>query len=175
MQPQRNLKQVVQAQTRSLAPAGFAENLAAEAEALQQFLQVLQAEQEALTHGNIDKLAEYARLKSEQGLRLAQLSANRNRILKQYGLESTAEGINRLIQREDPDGRRCLAQHWENLLDQAKQTQDMNRLNGAMIEAQLKHNQQALAILQEAAKQTSLYGRNGHSQALGLGRNLGKV
>lgn len=164
-----------QARPHSPTPASFAENLAAETEALQQFLQILQSEQEALTHGNIDKLAEYARLKAEQGLRLSQLGTNHNRILKQYGLGSAQDAISHVIQREDPDGRRCLAYHWGNLLDLAKQAQDLNRLNGAMIEAQLKHNQQALAILQEAAKQTSLYGRDGHSQALGLGRKLGKV
>lgn len=168
----------VQARPHSPTPASFTENLAAETEALQQFLQILQSEQEALTHGNIDKLAEYARLKAEQGLRLSQLGSNHNRILKQYGLgsaEGAKDAISQVIQREDPDGQRCLAHHWENLLDLAKQAQDLNRLNGAMIEAQLKHNQQALAILQEAAKQTSLYGRDGHSQALGLGRKLGKV
>lgn len=165
----------VQAQVQSRSPADFAENLAAETEALQQFLKILQSEQEALTQGNIDKLAEYARLKAEQGLRLSQLGANHNRILKQYGLGSSQDAIGQAIQREDPDGRHSLAHRWENLLDLAKQAQDMNRLNGAMIEAQLKHNQQALAILQEAAKQTSLYGRDGHSQALGLGRKLGKV
>lgn len=164
-----------QTQIQPLPPAGFAENLAAETEALQRFVQILQSEQEALTQGDIDKLVEYARLKSEQVVRLSQLGANRQRILKQYGLGSAQNDISQVIRREDPDGRRCLEQHWDNLLDLAKHAQDTNRLNGAMIESQLKRNQQALAILQESAKQTSLYGKDGHAQALGLGRRLGKV
>ena len=152
--------------------AGFAENLAAETEALRQFLKILQSEQEALTQGNIDKLSDISRLKSEQGVRLSQLSSNH--ILKRLGLEPTPEGIRQLIQQEDPDGKRGLADHWDKLLELAKQARDLNRLNVAMIEAQLKHNQQALAILQEAAKQTSLYGQDGHSKMLGTGRKLGK-
>lgn len=169
----------VQAQAHSAfptaSPTGFAENLAAETEALRQFLQILHSEQQALKQGNIDKLVEFARLKSEQGVRLSQLGTNLNRLLSQQGLGETPEDIRQLIQREDPDDRHGLAQRWEELLDLAKQAQDMNRLNGAMIEALLKHNQQALAILQEAAKQTSLYGPDGHSQAPGIGRRLGKI
>ena len=164
-----------QARTHVFAPAGFAENVAAETEALQQFLKILQSEQEALTLGNIDKLIEYVRLKSDQGLRLSQLSANLHRILRQYGFAGTPEDVSRFIQREDPDGKCGLTRHWENLMNLAKQAQDMNQLNGAMIETQLKRNQQALTILQEAAKQTMLYGPTGHSQGLGLGRRLGKV
>ena len=152
--------------------SGLAENLEAETEALQQFLEILQAEQEALKLGNIDKLVGLSRLKSEQGVRLSQLSVNP--LLKQRGLEASAEGIKQLIQLEDPEGKRGLTNCWEKLLELAKQARDLNRLNGAMINAQLKHNQQALAILQEAAKQTSLYGPDGHSQALGMGRKLGK-
>lgn len=170
------MKQVqTQPQAPSPTTADFAENLEAETEALRQFLQILQSEQEALTQGNIDKLAEFARLKSEQGVRLSQLSSNHNRLLNQHGLESTPENIRQFIQREDPDGKRYLARRWEKLLELAKQAQDMNRLNGTMIEMQLKRNQQALAILQEAAKQTSLYGPDGHSKMLGAGRRLGKI
>lgn len=153
--------------------AGFAENLAAETEALRQFLKILQSEQEALTQGKIDKLVDISRLKSEQGVQLSQLSTHH--ILKQRGLEPTPEAIRQLIQQEDSDGKRHLADHWEKLLELAKQAKDLNQLNGAMIEAQLKHNQQALAILQEAAKQTSLYGPDGHSRMLGTGRRLGKI
>lgn len=152
---------------------GFAENLAAETEALRQFLEILQAEQEALKLGNIDKLLGLSRRKSEQGVRLSQLSANH--LLKQHGLESTPEGIKKLIQLEDPDSKYGLVKRWEKLLELAKQARDLNLLNGAMIDAQLKHNQQALAILQEAAKQTSLYGPDGHSLSLGMGRKLGKI
>lgn len=171
MNPQQ--RDIKQPHTRP--PANFTENVMAETQVMQRFVQILQAEQEALTQGDIDKLAEYARIKSEQGVQLSQLNTNRQRILKLYGLGSTADDIGLVIRREDPDGGRRLTQHWENLLDLAKQAHDINRLNGAMIESQLKRNQQALAILQESAKQTSLYGKDGHSQALGLGRILGKV
>jgi flagellar biosynthesis/type III secretory pathway chaperone len=60
-------------------------------------------------------------------------------------------------------------------MDLAKQAKDQNQLNGAMIEALMKHNKQALAILQEAAKQSSLYGPDGHAKSIGTGRQLGKI
>lgn len=163
------------AQAHASSLTGFAGTIEAEIEALRQFLQILQSEHQALTQGKIDKLVEFARAKSEQGVRLSQLGANHNRLLSQNRLESTPEGLRQLILREDPDGKHGLAERWEKLMELAQQAQDMNRLNGAMIEAQLKHNQQALAILQEAAKQTSLYGPDGHSRALGMGRRLGKI
>lgn len=151
----------------------LAARLSAEIEAVQAFLLTLQSEHDALTKGNIDKLSEYSRLKSEQLVQLSQLSTGN--FLTQRDADAASHDIAAAIRGMDPDGRHGLTEKWEKLLNLAKQAQYHNQLNGAMIEAQMKHNQQALAILQEAAKQSSLYGPDGHARALGSGRQLGKI
>lgn len=155
------------------SPADFAADLKAEIEALHQFITILKSEQDALTEGNIDKLFEISRQKSEQVIRLSQLSAGH--FSQQSEANDTPEDIARTFQKADPDEKYALAKSWERLSELAKQAKHLNRQNGVMIETQLKHNQQALAILQEAAMQNSLYGPDGHSRGLGTGRQLGKI
>lgn len=140
---------------------------------MQRFLQILQSEHQALTEGQIDKLTEFSRLKSEQAVLLSQLSARHP--LPRGDHASSTGNISETLRAMDPDGQHNLLSLWEELMHLAKQAQYQNQLNGAMIEAQMKHNQQALAILQEAAKQNSLYGPDGHAQAIGTGRQLGKI
>jgi len=159
-------------QARFVAPSEFASLLKAEIEALQNFLLILQSEHQALTEGQIDKLTEFSRLKSEQAVQLSQLSASHP--LTRGGDEPPARDITETIREMDADGKHGLMKLWEKLMDLAKQARYQNQLNGAMIEAQMKYNQQALAILQEAAKQSSLYGPDGHAQTIGAGRQLGK-
>lgn len=155
------------------SPLTFSSALGAEIAALQQFLQVLHSEQAALNEGNIDKLQEISRLKSDQAVALSQLSAKHFPNLRTP--DAVRDEVAEHIKQHDPDGRHGLAKSWVMLLDLAKEAQHLNQLNGAMIAVQLKHNQQALTILQEAAKQNTLYGPDGHAQALGSGRQLGKI
>lgn len=160
-------------QARFETPSEFASLLKAEIEALQSFLLILQSEHRALTEGKIDKLTEFSRLKSEQAIQLSQLSASHPLTRGDYSTPS--RDLTESIRSMDSDGQHDLLKLWEKLMDLAKQAKYQNQLNGAMIEAQMKHNQQALAILQEAAKQSSLYGPDGHAQTLGTGRQLGKI
>ena len=159
-------------QARVEAPSDLASLLKAEIEALQNFLLILQSEHRALTEGQIDKLTEFSRLKSEQAVQLSQLSACHPLMRSDDGFPvSDLEAIRKM----DADDQHGLVTLWEKLMYLAKQAQHQNQLNGAMIEAQMKYNQQALAILQEAAKQSSLYGPDGHAQSMGTGRQLGKI
>lgn len=155
------------------SPLAFSTALEAEVAALQQFLQLLHAEQDALNEGSIDKLQEISRLKSDQVVALSQLSAGHFPNLRTP--DAVKDEVAEFIRKSDSDGRHGLAKSWEMLLDLAKEAHRLNQHNGAMIAAQLKYNQQALAILQEAAKQSTLYGPDGHAQSLGSGRQLGKI
>lgn len=160
-------------QARFESPFEFASLLKAEIEALQNFLLILQSEHQALTEGQIDKLTEFSRLKSEQAVQLSQLSASHPLIRDNKG--SSVHDITAAIREMDADGKHGLMKLWEMLMDLAKQARYQNQLNGAMIEAQMKYNQQALAVLQEAAKQSGLYGPDGHAKTMGTGRQLGKI
>ena len=71
-------------------------------------------------------------------------------------------------------GNPHIAELWRQLLALAEKARELNQLNGNMIDTRLRNNQQALAILQAAANQSALYGPDGQTHGLGLGRPLGK-
>lgn len=147
----------------------------AELDALEKFLLILENEQQVLKRAEVDKLPNIARSKSELLVTLSQLGTSRETYLKRNGIESDAASIAQFIHLGVHGTPSHLMEKWEKLLAAAKRAQELNQLNGAMIEAMVKHNQQALAILQDAAQQNGLYGPDGHSRAMGAGRQLGKI
>lgn len=157
-------------------PADFAKLLGAEVAAVEQFIQVLQAEQQALTGAQTEKLLELARLKSEKAVQISQLGNRRSQYLSSQGFSSDRSGMEEWLSRHDPSGTGQTGRAWKRLLDLAKEAQELNRANGIMIDAKLRHNQQALAILQSAARQVvDVYGPDGQTKTSGIGRQLGKV
>lgn len=153
--------------------ARFIDNLKAELEAFKGFCDILRTEQESLLQGHIDNLLALAKLKSDKVQQLTQLASERNRYLELKSLPPDQRGIEVLSQ--SPFIGEDIAKTWHQLIDFAKIAQQLNLSNGIMIETKLQHNQQALAVLQAAANQASLYGPDGKTQAAGLGRPLGKV
>lgn len=157
--------------------AELARSLDAELAGFRDFVQALQTEQEALVQGDVDSLLELARLKSEKVVFLSQLAEQRNRFLVVQGANPDHGGMtNWLRQQKTGQTAQHLAETWKQLLEQAEIAQQLNQVNGTMIESRLRHNQQALAVLQTAANQSiNLYGPDGQTHATGLGRPLGKV
>lgn len=156
------------------AHADLIHNLEAEVRAFQDFIQTLQTEQDALVQGNVDPLLELARIKSEKVVLLAQLAESRTRFLSALGYSQEHGGMARWLQQRD-GGNPQITELWQQLLALAENAQQLNQINGSMIDTRLRNNQQALAILQAAAKQSALYGPDGQTQSLGLGRPIGKV
>ena len=157
------------------SPSDLVKNLEAELRAFQDFIQVLQTEQDALVQGNVDPLLELARIKSEKVVLLSQLAESRTRFLSEQGCSQEHGGMAKWLQQQRGGGNPQIAELWQQLLALAENAQQLNQINGSMIETQLRNNQQALAILQTAAKQSTLYGPDGQTQSLGLGRPIGKV
>lgn len=156
------------------SPSDLVKNLEAELRVFQDFIQVLQTEQDALVQGNVDPLLELARIKSEKVVLLSQLAESRTRFLSALGYHQEQGGMTKWLQQRD-GGNPQIAELWQQLLVLAENAQQLNQINGSMIDTRLRNNQQALAILQVAAKQSTLYGPDGQTQALGLGRPIGKV
>ncbi len=156
------------------SPSDLVKNLEAELRAFQDFIQVLQTEQDALVQGNVDPLLELARIKSEKVVLLSQLAESRVRFLSAHGYSQEHGGMTKWLQQRD-GGNPQIAELWQQLLTLAENAQQLNQINGSMIDTRLRNNQQALAILQVAAKQSALYGPDGQTQSLGLGRPIGKV
>jgi len=156
------------------SPSDLVKNLEVELRVFQDFIQVLQTEQDALVQGNVDPLLELARIKSEKVVLLSQLAESRTRFLSALGYLQEQGGMTKWLQQRD-GGNPQIAELWQQLLVLAENAQQLNQINGSMIDTRLRNNQQALAILQVAAKQSTLYGPDGQTQALGLGRPIGKV
>jgi len=154
------------------SPSDLVMNLEAELRAYQDFIQVLQTEQDALVQGNIDPLLELARIKSGKVVLLSQLAENRARFLDAQGYSQEQGGMAKWLR---DGGNPQISELWQQLLTLAENAQQLNQINGGLIDTRLRNNQQALAILQVAANQSALYGPDGQTQALGLGRPIGKV
>lgn len=157
------------------SPSDLVKNLEAELRAFQEFIQVLQTEQDALVQGNVDPLLELARIKSEKVVLLSQLAKNRTRFLSAQGYSPEHGGMTKWLQQQRDGGIPQVAELWQRLLTLAGNAQQLNQINGGMIDTRLRNNQQALAVLQVAANQSALYGSDGQTQSLGLGRPIGKV
>ena len=85
-------------------------------------------------------------------------------------------GLDAWQEKYDPQGRSDALHAWLALLDLARSAKRLNEQNGALINLNLQHNQQALAILHGAATQTTnLYGPDGHAYSSAPGRPLGKA
>lgn len=146
----------------------------AEFEALQEFYRTLQHEQDALIKGDIDLLLQLAPRKSALIEQLSAFSADRIRTLAAAGYENNPSGIDGWMKAVGTDaGTQDL---WTKLLELARKAEQINRNNGMLIETNLRHNQQALAVLRTAANpDRNLYGPNGQISSTGSGRPRGKV
>ena len=153
----------------------FIANLLVEHRTFDEFVELLQTEQEALQQGDVDRLVALAQLKSNIVVTLAQIEDQRNRKLAAAGFRPDPVGMGTWLKQHAVDFPSA-EKTWTELLSKARQAQMLNQANGIMIEQKLRHNQQALAILQAAANQASTYGPDGHTHAgKHGGRPLGKV
>jgi len=157
------------------SPSDLIKSLEAELQAFQDFIQILQTEQNALVQGNVDPLIELARIKSEKVVLLSQLAKNRTHFLSSQGYSQEHGGMTKWLQQMRDERKPQVAELWQRLLTLAENAQQLNQMNGSMIDTRLRNNQQALAVLQAAANQSALYGSDGQTQSLGLGRPIGKV
>ncbi len=157
-------------------PEEFAASVKAELDAFRELVQVLQTEQDALIQGDVDQLIELARIKSEKVILLSQLAAKRSQFLTCQGFSADRTGMGKWLEGHNTGGTRGISAIWDELIKQAELSRHLNQTNGMVIETRLRHNQQALAVLQAAAmQQSATYGPDGQTHVSGMGRPLGKV
>lgn len=153
---------------------GFALRLRSELEAFREFHLLLQQEQAALIAGDIDRLLQLAPGKTGLIEKLSAFSVERDHQLAAAGYENTPAGLAAWFNAIGvADETR---EQWNQLLNLAREAEQANRSNGILIETHLRHNQQAMAVLQTAANPANiLYGPNGQISGITSGRPLGKV
>lgn len=160
----------------AMSPESFAAGLRAEFQAFQNFYSLLQSEHAALSQGDIEGLIDIAQRKAGQVSILSQMAEERNRTLRISTGMTDQLGMDAWQEKYDPHKRSGALQVWGELLDLARSAKRLNEQNGVLINLNLQHNQQALAVLRGATTQTAnLYGPDGQTYSPGLGRPLGKA
>ena len=144
--------------------AEFVANLQLEQDAIKTFIDILEKEQNALVHGNIEDLDYFASQKTHITKKLADFGNKRDQYLTAKGLSLDTKCINNLLISED--NNTATGTIWTNLLQLAKTAKQLNQTNGAIITTRLQQSQQALAALQSAAGTVSLYGPKGQTMAI---------
>jgi flagella synthesis protein FlgN len=147
--------------------------IAEERRGFDRFLTLLEAEAAALESGDVERLVALAAEKSGIVRTLGELSERRAAALATAGAPAGGAAIaDWLARRADGPAARA---HWEALLDSARRARDRNDRNGAVIDTRMRFNQAALAALQSAARQATVYGRDGSPDVPTGGRTLGSA
>ncbi|MEJ5210252.1 MAG: flagellar protein FlgN [Burkholderiales bacterium] len=163
-------------QDSSLQPhPALAAMLQAERAAYQALHALLEEEHAALLRGDADALLALAQRKSAQVAHLAQLAEARNRELTNLTGQVDQAGISAWCHRFAPQASNANAL-WQALIEAARAARALNEENGALIQARLQHNQQALAALRGAAQEVAqAYGPDGQPCPAPTGRPLGRA
>ncbi len=130
---------------------------------VQVFIDLLTQERGALLHGDIERAVATAEDKSRLAVQLAQLAQQRSRMLQAAGHTPDRSGMDAWIAAQPASAG--LAGDWAELLRAMRAAHDANRINGLLIEAGLRANQQALAAIRSASDMESVYGPDGLSRS----------
>lgn len=152
--------------------ADMTSRLHAERDAWISLMALLETEQQALLGADTDKLMALSDSKVQAASELGKLAEERKKELLAYGAAAEASGMAAWLQVNAKE----LLPVWRSIQQLAERAQQMNRTNGVLIQSRLRHNQQALMALQNAARSTNgLYGPDGQSHLTTSGRILGSV
>ena len=138
----------------------------------EEFLGLLQQEQEYLLTGDADRIGRHVELKSACLRRLAGHAEERRAFLLAQRMSPDRSGMESWI--AGTAGSAELAAEWQLLLEATRLAHEVNETNGSLIAARLQANRQALAAMIAAAQGGSLYGRDGQTSGH-WSRPLGKA
>ena len=135
-----------------------------EKELLAGFSALLREEQTALQHGEAPALPALNLKKASLIEDMNAMAGLRNALLAGAGCGPDRDGMKQWLDR-NPDNTTIRAV-WSGLLKLAAEARELNETNGKLISLRLQATQEALAILTQQARQTSLYGPNGQTSPL---------
>lgn len=129
---------------------------------LRNLLDTITLEGEVLQRGNAEDLPRLTAAKEQHARALAAAWAA---LTDQLNLPPpvSRQAIEQALDMRSEPG---LVEAWSGIVGLINATERQNRLNGRLIEEQLRRTQSALDILQSAASQQALYGADGHSVEL---------
>lgn len=135
---------------------------------LRAFVVLLESERKALLNNDTERLLAIADSKAQAASQLAEMAAIRRKSL----FSSSTDTMESWLPKHAP----ASVPHWQNIRQLAAKAQQINNINGELIQSGLRRNQQALTALQGASQHAAgLYGPDGQPNLGGSGRTLGKV
>lgn len=144
----------------------------AEQSSLRDFVSLLEQEQSVLLTGLGDELLDLAEKKSACATRLTSLVATRHTLLQNTLPELNNHTIQTWLEHQAPTAWPV----WQDICKLADRAQHLNQSSGELIQLKLRHNQQALGVLSNAASKANLYGRDGQPNfSAGNGRPIASV
>lgn len=144
--------------------------LGAERAALQRFIALLEREQGMLVENRTDSLLELSEQKSADALDLNKLAESRRALLQRDIPQLTASTIKAWLTGHNAKALPL----WQEVLTLTERARQLNQINGQLIQAKLRHNQQVLTVLSNAVNRANLYGPDGQTSfSPGSGRSLG--
>ena len=144
-----------------LAAAGFEQTLMAEADVIEQFVELLKREQTALTVGTVDALPAFAEQKSALAVELAALASQRNAALVTQGFPADRAGVAAWCASHPKEKKAAAA--WAKILVLAAEARELIRLSSELIALRMQYNSGALEALRGASRSLDLYGPDGQT------------
>jgi flagella synthesis protein FlgN len=142
-------------------------HLTREHDAIGAFLDLLDQEAKAMTHGDFANLSELAERKSQLADQIAFLGHQREMEQVSLGYGAGRSGADAA----SAAGGEALQNAWRDLLKRAAQAHDCNHRNGVMLHTHLDFTRQAISFLQASGQ--PLYGPDGtHKTGTASGNSL---
>lgn len=138
--------------------------LGSEIQSLQQFLDLLQQEQNTLARGSRDQIGAQLEEKARLLQDLTRYTRQRDALLKADRCPATREGMDTWIARAGESARGEVAALWQTVLKLAQRALQLNQTNGILIESGLRANQGAIGVLCAALNLGQVYGHDGRPQ-----------
>ena len=139
-----------------------------EARTVQQFVDLLNREQTALSARETDDLPALAEQKSTLAKDLVNLDRQRNDLLAASGFKSGRKGIEAWCTKYPAE--QAVADTWATILRTATEARELSRLNGELIQLRLNVTAKALQALQAGKSSLDLYGPDGQATNSGQRR-----
>jgi flagellar biosynthesis protein FlgN len=156
----------------STPTTNFTSHLHVERDALRAFVTLLETEQQNLVGGHTEQLLTLAESKAKAVHTLNELASTRKNNLLSRGAKIETGGITTWLQAHAATSL-CV---WQDIQQLAEQAHHLNRTNGILIQSKLRHNQQTLTVLHNAASGANgLYGPNGQPHISISGRIFGSI
>lgn len=128
--------------------------------AISSLIRLLQTEQDKLIAADIEELSAVIAEKAAIVARMSELANHRQLALMAAGLSLEQNGMEQWFTQTSDDAARLL---WQQLLSLAKSAEELNRINGKLINQHATHNQNTLNVLQGVPVGGNFYGANGKS------------